>query len=274
MTHSIERVAPPRRRRPTKRQLAIRDLFDGAGVGAKLDMLHASGGHEGVRHLDVVAIFRDAMRAGRDRVRADLEDGGDGLRCAQHLSDIEDVLIRTLFDYVVRHLNPAPATEHGALVVAAVGGYGRGTLAPGSDIDLLFLLPYEGQTPWSVESVVEAMLYVLWDLRQKVGHSTRSIEECLHYSREDITIRTALLEARPILGDLAVFEDLRLRFDQEVVSGTPGEFVAAKLSERDARIAKAGRSRFLVEPNCQGRQGRPSRPQHFVLDRQIRLPRP
>ncbi len=253
MTNSIERVAPPRRRRPTRRQLAIKDLFDGAAVGVKLDLLHASGGHEGVRHLDVVAIFRDALQDGRDRVRADLEDGGDGLRCAERLSDIEDALIRTLFAYVVRHVHPAPATEHGTLVVAAVGGYGRGTLAPGSDIDLLFLMPAKDD-PWSVK-VVEAMLYILWDLRQKVGHSTRSIEECLHYSREDITIRTALLEARQILGDVEVFEDMRSRFDQEVVSGTPAEFVAAKLSERDVRIAKAGRSRFLVEPNVKDGKG-------------------
>jgi [protein-PII] uridylyltransferase len=153
----------------------------------------------------------------------------------------------------VRHIHPGPVAERGKLVVAAVGGYGRGTLAPGSDIDLLFLVPSKDD-PWAVK-VVEAMLYILWDLRQKVGHSTRSIEECLHYSREDITIRTALLEARPILGDAAIFEDLLWRFDQEVVSGTPAEFVAAKLSERDARIAKAGRSRFLVEPNVKEGKG-------------------
>ena len=253
MTHSIERVAPPRRRRPTRRQLALKDLFDSAEVGAKLDSLHAPGGHEGVRHLDIVAVFRDALQVGRDRVQADLEDGGDGLRCARHLSDAEDELIRALYAYVVRHIHPAPSAERGTLVVAAVGGYGRATLAPGSDIDLLFLMPAKDD-PWS-NKVVEAMLYILWDLRQKVGHSTRSIEECLHYSREDITIRTALLEARPILGDVAAFEDLLSRFDKEVVSTTPAEFVAAKLSERDARIAKAGRSRFLVEPNVKEGKG-------------------
>ena len=103
--------------------------------------------------------------------------------------------------------------------------------------------------------VVEAMLYTLWDLRQKVGHSTRSIEECLHYAREDMTIRTALLEARQILGDPAIFDDMRDRFDREVVSNSPAEFVAAKLAERDSRIAKAGRSRYLVEPNVKDGKG-------------------
>mgnify|MGYP000078230235 CR=1 FL=1 len=75
------------------------------------------------------------------------------------------------------------ATEGERLCVLAVGGYGRGTLAPGSDIDLLFILPYK-QTPWG-ESVVEAVLYMLWDLRQKVGHSTRSVDECLRQAREE-----------------------------------------------------------------------------------------
>ena len=256
MTEVLDRVAPPRRRRPIRHNLAIEDLFDHDTIGARLDALHGDGGGAGgtsVRHLDVVAIFRDAVSAGRDRVRVALEAGGDGLRCARQISDIEDALIRTLFTYVVRHIHPAPDLDPGRLVVAAVGGYGRGTLAPGSDIDLLFLMR-DKDDPWA-RKVVEAMLYTLWDLRQKVGHSTRSIEECVQYSREDMTIRTALLEARPILGDLELFEDLRERFDREVVSGTPAEFVAAKLAERDARIAKAGRSRFLVEPNVKDGKG-------------------
>ena len=72
---------------------------------------------------------------------------------------------------------PAIRPRSERLAVVATGGYGRGTLAPGSDVDLLFLLPYK-QTAWS-ESVVEAMLYVLWDLKLKVGHATRSVDECL-----------------------------------------------------------------------------------------------
>ena len=148
---------------------------------------------------------------------------------------------------------PPPDASKRGPVIAAVGGYGRGTLAPGSDIDLLFLMPAKDDA-WAF-SVVEAMLYTLWDLRQKVGHSTRSVEECLRYAREDMTVRTALLEARFILGDLDLFEDLRDRFDAELVSETPAEFVAAKLAERDSRIRKAGRSRYLVEPNVKDGKG-------------------
>ena len=253
MTAILERVASQRRRRSARLPFHLSETFDRVAILASLDGLHAAAGPGGVAHFDVVGLFRDAMTDARAKVRQDLEEGGDGLRCARHLSNIQDELIRTLFQYVVKHIHPAPEREQRRLVVAAVGGYGRGTLAPGSDIDLLFLLPTKDDA-WTVK-VVEAMLYTLWDLRQKVGHSTRSIEECLRYAREDMTIRTALLEARQILGDPALFEDMRQRFDDEVVSNTPTEFVAAKLAERDARITKAGRSRFLVEPNVKDGKG-------------------
>ena len=253
MTAILKRVASQRRRRQGRRHFMIADLLDRPAIARALATLHADAGCEGVQHFDVVNLFREAMAEARAGVRRDLEEGGDGLRCARHLSRIQDELIGALFDYVITHVHPAPERERRKLVIAAVGGYGRGTLAPGSDIDLLFLLPTVDDR-WAIK-VIEAMLYTLWDLRQKVGHSTRSIEECLHYAREDVTIRTALLEARQILGDPAIFEDMRDRFDREVVSNTPAEFVAAKLAERDSRIAKAGRSRYLVEPNVKDGKG-------------------
>ena len=253
MTAILERVASQRRRRQGRRHFVIEDLFDRAVVMERLAALQTDAGSNGVQHFDVVTIFRDALADARAKVRHDLEEGGDGLRCARHLSCIQDEAIRALFDYVALYIHPAPVHEQSRLVIAAVGGYGRATLAPGSDIDLLFLLPTMNDR-WAIK-VVEAMLYIMWDLRQKVGHSTRSIEECLHYAREDMTIRTALLEARQILGDPALFEDMRERFDREVVSETPAEFVAAKLAERDTRIAKAGRSRYLVEPNVKDGKG-------------------
>ena len=139
------------------------------------------------------------------------------------------------------------------MAIVAVGGYGRGTLAPGSDVDLLFLLPYK-QTPWG-ESVVEFILYMLWDLGLKVGHATRNVNECIRLSRSDMTIRTAILEARYLWGEKALFDDLVARFDAEVVKGTGPEFIAAKLAERDARHRQQGASRYLVEPNVKDGKG-------------------
>ncbi|HZY21972.1 MAG TPA: [protein-PII] uridylyltransferase, partial [Beijerinckiaceae bacterium] len=179
---------------------------------------------------------------------------GDGIACARRLSGLMDGIVRALHDSVVRHLYPAdnPSSAE-KLAVVATGGYGRGTLAPGSDVDLLFLLPYK-QTAWG-ESVVEAMLYVLWDLKLKVGHATRSVDVCIREAKADMTIRTALLEARFLFGDPALYDALLARFDKEVVRGSAPEFVDAKLKERDARVTKAGASRYLVEPNVKDGKG-------------------
>ena len=187
--------------------------------------------------------------------RAYLDAGGKGIACARYLSDLEDEIIGAIYDYVVRFVYVADNPTFGErLTIVAVGGYGRGTLAPGSDIDLLFLLPYK-QTPWG-ESVVEAILYMLWDLRQKVGHSSRSVAECLRQARADVTIRTTILEARFILGnDRALSRAASTSFEREIMRGDTRAFVAAKLAERDQRVTRAGSSRYLVEPNVKEGKG-------------------
>jgi len=194
------------------------------------------------------------LEEGRAKAEQQLLDTQDGLVCAKYLSTHMDDLVRLVYDAVVRHVYPAENPSSGErIAVVATGGYGRGTLAPGSDVDLLFLLPYK-QTAWS-ESVVEAMLYVLWDLKLKVGHATRSVEDCIREANADMTIRTSLLEARFLFGDRVLFDDLVKRFDREIVALSPAEFVDAKLKERDARVAKAGASRYLVEPNVKDGKG-------------------
>jgi len=202
----------------------------------------------------VLELLRAALDQGHALARAALEAGGKGLACARLLSELEDELIRAIHAYVVRYVYVIENPTFGErLTVVAVGGYGRGALAPGSDIDLLFLLPYK-QTPWG-ESVVEAMLYMLWDLRQKVGHATRSVAECLRQAKADMTIRTTLLEARFILGSDELFKELIESFDREIVRVDVREFVTAKLSERNARVQRAGASRYLVEPNVKEGKG-------------------
>lgn len=202
----------------------------------------------------LVPQLRRVIEEGHRAAEAQLLEDRNGLLCAQTLSNLTDAVVRAIHDAVVWRLYPNDNPSTGEqLAVVATGGYGRGTMAPGSDIDLLFLLPYK-QTAWS-ESVVEGMLYVLWDLKLKVGHATRSVEECLREARADMTIRTSLLEARFLFGTRVLYEELVTRFDAELVVGSAAEFVEAKLRERDMRVSKAGTSRYLVEPNVKDGKG-------------------
>ncbi|QBR72922.1 [protein-PII] uridylyltransferase [Beijerinckiaceae bacterium] len=228
--------------------------FHRANLCAELAALRSGDEPPHVIRKEVVTLFRTALNHGRTLARKSLMANGGGLACAGHLAHIEDELIRAIFEYVTTYVHPCEGeTADKALVIAAVGGYGRATLAPGSDIDLLFLLPSGNRL--RAERIVEAILYMLWDLGQKVGHSTRTVKECLVEARGDMTIRTSLLEARHIVGDMELFETLRTRFEREIVRGTAAEFVAAKLAERDTRIALAGRSRYLVEPQVKDGKG-------------------
>ncbi|MFZ8942613.1 MAG: [protein-PII] uridylyltransferase, partial [Gemmobacter sp.] len=127
---------------------------------------------------------------------------------------------------------------HGAVALIAVGGCGRAEMAPHSDVDLLFLT---GPRPApALAQRVEAMLYILWDLRLKVGHATRTIAECVRQAREDVTVRTALLEHRALMGDGDLIEGLRRSLRQEVYAGSAAQFIEAKLTERAERHSRQG----------------------------------
>ncbi|MEM1088674.1 MAG: [protein-PII] uridylyltransferase, partial [Pseudomonadota bacterium] len=139
------------------------------------------------------------------------------------------------------------------IAIVATGGYGRGLLAPGSDIDLLFLLP-NNHGPIG-ERMAEAILYKLWDIGFKVGHATRTIKQSLSFAQADTTIRTSLLDARLILGNEPLFNQLTDRFMTEVVNTTAREFIDAKMTERDERHVRSGDARYRVEPNIKDGKG-------------------
>jgi [protein-PII] uridylyltransferase len=206
----------------------------------------------------VLALLRQALSEGRAEIRRRFETSGllrnDGDLVLASTSFLMDQLIRVLFDFGDQRAYPAAnpsAAER--LSVVATGGYGRGELAPLSDIDLLFLRPYK-QTPRG-EQIVEYMLYLLWDLGLKVGHATRTVDESLRYAERDQTIRTALLEARYVWGDRALFDELLRGFSQKFLTGDGRDFVEAKLAERDDRHQRMGDSRYVVEPNVKEGKG-------------------
>src|SRR5215204_1554819 len=198
--------------------------------------------------------LKAALGHGRDEIRRRFESGGTAARSVAEQSFLVDQLIRVLYDFATEHVYPlANPTQGEKMAIAAVGGFGRGELAPFSDLDLLFLLPYK-QTPHS-EQVIEFLLYLLWDLGLKVGQATRSVSECLRYAKADLTIRTALLEARYLWGEQALFNELKQRFEAEILRGTAAQFVEAKLAERDARHIRVGDSRYQLEPNVKEGKG-------------------
>jgi [protein-PII] uridylyltransferase len=231
------------------------ELIDSRAIVADLEELAKTNRGNDIELRSALAQrLKAALIEGRAKAEQLLLKDRHGRRCAERLCRMEDEIIRILFEFVRKHLYPSEnpsETEH--MAVVATGGYGRGLQAPGSDIDLLFLLPYK-QTAWG-ESVAEAILYALWDTGLKVGHATRSVDECIRQAKADMTIRTALLEARFLLGDRKLFDELVERFDQEVVRNTGAQFVAAKLTEREDRHRRGGQSRYLVEPNVKDGKG-------------------
>jgi [protein-PII] uridylyltransferase len=236
-------------------RLAPNPVFDISAVAADLAQLAAAhAGSERELRSAVAQRLKAALADGRAEAEALLLRDRHGRRCAQRLCRMLDEIIGVLYDFAGQHLyrsqNPSEAER---MAVVATGGYGRGLLAPGSDIDLLFLLPYK-QTAWG-ESVAETILYCLWDLGLKVGHATRSVDESIRQARADMTIRTSILESRFLLGDQKLFDGLIARFDREVAQGSARDFVAAKLAEREERHRRAGQSRYLVEPNVKDGKG-------------------
>src|SRR6201990_2365342 len=225
----MPRPMPPRLK-PTRLEYVV----DGVKLRAQLSAsaLEASG--DVAQRKAALEILKAALFRGRMIAKERLENGGGGLQTPPLLSGRTDAGRPALWDFTTVHVSRARnPTEGERLTLMAVGGYGRGTLAPYSDIDLLFVRPYK-QTAHA-ESVIEYMLYALWDLGFKVGHASRTVEECVKLSREDFTIRTSILEARRLSGDEQLATELIRRFQNDVVKGTGAEFVAAKLKERDER---------------------------------------
>ncbi|MEM1076210.1 MAG: [protein-PII] uridylyltransferase, partial [Pseudomonadota bacterium] len=201
-----------------------------------------------------VALLRDAQRKGREIIaRSFAEAPFEARPMTRAYTYLTDQLVMAALRISTNVLHPKPnptAGEH--LAVIAVGGYGRGEMAPHSDVDLLFLTPYK-ITAWA-ESVIESMLYILWDLKLKVGHASRTIKDCLRLGASDFTIQTAMLEHRYLAGDAALAKTFGDRLRNDLFSGSGKAFIEAKLSERETRHRKYGQ-RYVVEPNVKEGKG-------------------
>jgi [protein-PII] uridylyltransferase len=222
-------------------------------AGAIADVVANKGGQ--AARPAVVELLRQALADGREEIARRLAaKPSAGHECAEQQAFLIDQLVRVIHDHVATDLYPVGNRSTGErLSIMAVGGYGRGEMAPHSDVDIAFLTPSK-QTAWC-EQVIEAMLYFLWDLGLKVGQSSRSLDDMVRMAKSDLTIRTALLEGRYVWGDQALFDEAQRRFQAEVVAGTERQYVIEKLAERNERHKKLGDSRYVVEPNVKEGKG-------------------
>jgi [protein-PII] uridylyltransferase len=229
-------------------------IFDQAAVLRNLDELATTTTDHAEIRAGVVAILRAAKDAGRAEIEAAFAKRPFAARpLTRSYTYLTDGLVNAALHVARTHLHPLPNPTQGErIALIAVGGYGRGEMAPFSDVDLLFLTPYK-ITAWA-ESVIESMLYMLWDIKLKVGHSSRTIRDCIRLGREDFTIRTALLEHRFLDGDASLAEELNTRLNEELFKGTGREFIEAKLEEREKRHQRQGQ-RYVVEPNVKEGKG-------------------
>ena len=212
-------------------------------------------GYTPATQAKVLNIYRQALRSGWEEVHQRfLSSSVSGPQTARALAYLMDELISVIYEFGFSTAYPSTnLTTAEQMAVIATGGYGRGTLAPYSDIDLMFLLPYK-ITPHT-EQIIEYTLYSLWDIGLKVGHATRSIDETLYLANQDLTIRTSLLDARWLWGNKALFDEFMKRFQEELIARSGHKFVEGKLAERDDRHRRMGDTRYVLEPNIKDGKG-------------------
>lgn len=216
-------------------------------------LVSADGGPDNARPHFIERV-KEVIASARQQARQELEADLLGSRCAAGLSQFQDDLIRTLFDLVIEYrCTPQEREAVSQVAVIATGGYGRGLLAPGSDIDLLFLMPSSAGA--AENQATERLLYLLWDLGFKVGHATRTVPQCVQLALADMTIATSMIDSRLIMGNAELFDQLQMQFLHKVAKANTRNFIDAKMAERDARHKRSGDARYRVEPNIKDGKG-------------------
>lgn len=245
-------------RTPTKRKPGkwrLNSIIDGRALRVKLTSAAlANEGDDRAARKEALDILHGALFRGRLIAQERLQQGADGIDTSRLLAAVQDEVLHALYDFTTTHMFRARNPTQGErMAVFATGGYGRAVLAPSSDIDLLFIRPYKASP--HAESVIEFMLYALWDMGLKIGHAFRTPQECVRLSNEDVTIKTSILDARFLFGDQGLADETRDLFYKQSITGRDADFIADKLEERDNRHARQGNARYLVEPNVKESKG-------------------
>ncbi len=204
----------------------------------------ALGGH--LSPAERITLYQQFLKVEEHRILLEHNAGAGGLEIARARAALIDTLIRSILQ---SSLDARPGQSF-SLALVATGGYGRSTLNPKSDVDLLFLLPRAStKIPAALQELVEEILHLLWDLGFKVGHACRSIAECIDQARLDQENKTALMDARLIAGDAVLFSNFQARFDKECLKLDQAAFLELRRQDLRTRHEKYSHTVFLQEPN-------------------------
>ncbi|HEY5513914.1 MAG TPA: [protein-PII] uridylyltransferase [Geomonas sp.] len=198
-----------------------------------------------------LAAAREFLEHFREELKRGHREGEDGTSVVQAITAMTDALVTRLFAALSDDLQMND--KSGELALVAIGGYGRGELNPYSDLDLMFL--YSGKDSKRVEEVANRLLYFLWDLRLDVGYSVRTLSDCVEMAGGDVTVKTALLDARLLTGSEQLYRELRKVMVSQVLAKRSDAFIAEKLEELRKRREKYGSSVYILEPNIKEGEG-------------------
>jgi len=198
---------------------------------------------------ELLALYKKFLKIENHRLRLKHYAGGSGLAIAQQRADLVDIILRHLFDSACV-ANPGGSKHPAGLTLTAIGGFGRGELNPFSDVDIMFLHDDSGKgISAQANDIIQSILYMLWDVGFKVGHSTRSISAAVKQANADMLSKTSLLESRYVAGDKALFEQFKIEFEKKCVKGFEKTYIEERIQNQTERHEKHGGTIYLQEPN-------------------------
>jgi [protein-PII] uridylyltransferase len=222
-----------------------------------LDDIHAEGDAGLASFEEKRPLYLAASKHYLNHYRAAIRDmhnaGSGGAEVVAAITAMTDILIKKLYKCITRDLTGGQRALREQLALVAIGGYGRGELNPFSDIDLMFL--YNGKDQQRIEDIAQKLLYFLWDMRLDVGYSVRTTTDCIEMAREDLTVKTALLDSRFLIGSRILFKDLQNTMLTQILAKGSDAFIKAKVDELKSRREKYGSTVYTLEPNIKEGEG-------------------